>query len=234
MRQAWFGAITIALPALLAAQTGSGPYARIAVLRPLDGHAVEFEAGYIRHLEWHQQAFDPWTWYGWSIWGGDRYRWFVYATFGHSATGLDSAVTPGDDERDNLANVAPHVEWVENGLYEFLPALSRGSGEPGPTPRLEYTRVDLVPGAGSARAFEAALASRRDKLQSETLWFRLVAGGPTPRYVRLRPRSSLSAVLVGSSEDPLPEAARRLVQRMSVEIWSLRPTMSLGLGALGR
>ena len=70
--------------------------------------------------------------------------------------------------------------------------------------------------------------------QSETLWFRLVAGGPTPRYVRLRSRSSLSAVLVGSSEEPLPEAARRLVERMGVEIWSLRPTMSLGLGALSR
>lgn len=230
MRQAWFGAISLAVPALLAAQTGVGPYARIAVLRPLDGHTVEFEAGYIRHLEWHQQAFDPWTWYGWSIWGGERYRWFVYATFGHSATALDSAVAPGDDERDNLANVAPHVEWVENGLYEFLPGLSRGSGEPAAAARLEYTRVDLVPSAGAARAFEAALGAARDKLQSETLWFRLVAGGPTPRYVRLRPRRSLSAVLIRSGEEPLPEPARRLVERTSVEIWSLRPTMSLGVG----
>ena len=87
--------------------------------------------------------------------------------------------------------------------------------------------MDLVP--GSAKAFEAAIAAGRSGLQGETLWFRLVAGGPTPRYVRLRPRSSLSAVLAGSSEQALPNAVRRLMAKATVEIWTLRPTMSLGL-----
>ena len=113
MRQCWLAVVAAVMPALLGAQTGRGPYARIAVLRPHDGQTVEFEAGYIRHLGWHQGAKDPWVWYGWSIWAGDRYRWFVYATFGHSAASLDSAVAPGEDERDNLLNVAPHVEWVD-------------------------------------------------------------------------------------------------------------------------
>lgn len=232
MRHRWLGVIGIVFPTLLGAQTGSGPYARIAVLRPLDGKTVEFEAGYIRHLEWHRQAFDPWTWYGWSVWGGERYRWFVYATFGHSAAGLDSAVAPAEDERDNVLNVAPHVEYVENALYEFLPGLSRGAGEPRATARLEVTRVDLEP--GSAKAFEAALAAARSGVRSETLWFRLVAGGPTPRYVRLRPRPSLSSVLVGSDDQALPDGVKRLIVKTSVEIWTLRPTMSLGLAPPAR
>ena len=100
MSRAWLGAIGWTLPAVLAAQTGAGPYARIAVLRPHEGQTTEFEAGYLRHLEWHKQAGDPWTWYGWSIWAGDRYRWFVYATFGHSAASFDSVVSPPEDERD--------------------------------------------------------------------------------------------------------------------------------------
>jgi hypothetical protein len=216
------------LPALRA-QTGRGPYARIAVLRPLDGKTVEFEAGYIRHLAWHQQARDPWVWYGWSIWAGDRYRWFVYATFGHSAASLDSAVTPAEDERDNLVNVAPHVEWVENGLYEYLSGVSRGTGEPQPTARLEFTTVDVLPAA--AEAFEAALNAGQARLQGETLWYRMVAGGPVARYVRLRPQPSLSAVLKGWSEQALPAGANRLIARMTVEVWTLRQTMSLGLGA---
>ena len=63
MRHRWF-VITLALmPVLLGAQTGHGPYARIAVLRPYQGHTTEFEAGYIRHLAWHAQAHDPWAWY---------------------------------------------------------------------------------------------------------------------------------------------------------------------------
>lgn len=229
MRHRWLPLIGVVLPTLLSAQTGRGPYARIAVLRPHDGQTVEFEAGYLRHLAWHQGAKDPWVWYGWSIWAGDRNRWFVYATFGHSAGSLDSAVTPADDERDNLLNVAPHVEWVMNGLYEYLPGLSRGTGEPQPTPRLEFTTVDLLP--GTARAFEAALGAGQSKLTGETLWYRMVAGGPTPRYVRLRPEPGLAALLWERNEQELPDAASRLIAKATVEIWTLRPTMSLGLGA---
>jgi hypothetical protein len=230
MRRCWLGMVGAVLPALLAAQTGRGSFARIAVLRPHDGQTVEFEAGYLRHLEWHRQARDPWTWYGWSIWAGDRYRWFVYATFGHSAASLDSAVTPAEDERDNVLNVAPHVEWVENGLYEYLPIVSRGSGEPPPTARLEFTVVDLVPGAESGKAFERALTAVQSSLKTETLWYRMVAGGTTPRYVRLRPVPGLSAILTGSREQALPDDATPLIARTKVEIWTLRPTMSLGLG----
>jgi hypothetical protein len=133
----------------------NGPYARISVLRPHDGDTVDFEAGYIRHLDWHRQNNDTWTWYGWTVWAGERQRWFVYATFGHSAAEMDSPVDPAGDERDNIVNVTPHGHFVGSALYEFLPALSHGTGVPTPTARLELATVDLVP--GSAKAFEAAL-----------------------------------------------------------------------------
>jgi hypothetical protein len=217
------------LPALAFAQAEGerGPYARIAFLRPHDGDTVDFEAGYIRHLEFHRQAKDAWVWYGWTVWAGERQRWFAYATFGHSAASLDKPVPPAEDERDNVANVTPHAEFTGNALYEFLPALSRGTGEPQPLPRLEMTTVDLTPGA--AKDFEAALAAARSTLAGETLWYRMVAGGPAPRYVRLRPRASLSAVLEGANEQALPEATHRLTARTTVEILALRPTMSYGL-----
>jgi len=232
MTHRWLGIVGLVLPALLGAQTGRGPYARIAVLRPLDGQTVEFEAGYIRHLAWHRQAGDPWVWYGWGVWAGERHRWFIYATFGHSAASLDSAVAPADDERDNVLNVAPHVEYVANAVYEYLPGLSRGTGEPQPTARLELTTVDLVPGA--AKAFEAALGAAQSALQGETLWYRMVAGGATPRYVRLRPRLSLSAVVDGRTKQALPDAVSSLLTRTTVEILTLRPAMSLGLGSPAR
>ena len=227
----WLGLILGGLPPVLSAQAGHGPYARIAVLRPLEGQTTEFEAGYIRHLGWHKQAGDRWVWYGYNIWAGRRYRWFVYATFGHSAESFDSVVNPADDERDNLLNVAPHVEWVQNELYEFLPALSRGTGEPEATARLAYTMVDLEPGA--EQAFEAALKEAQPKLVGETLWYRMVAGGDAPRYLRLRSAAGLSAALKRSGPE-LPEAVNRLIAKTTVEIWTLRPTMSLGLGAPAR
>ncbi len=215
------------LPTQLGAQAERGPYARIAILRPNDGDTVDFEAGYIRHLEWHRQAKDAWVWYGWTIWAGDRQRSFVYATFGHSAASLDSPVLPAEDERDNVANITPHARFVGNAVYEYLPGLSRGTGVPTPTARLELTTVDLEPGVG--RAFEAALGSGPAALQGETLWYRMAAGGATPRYVRLRPRPSLSAVLEGRIEQALPDEANDLVTKTTVEILNLRPTLCLGV-----
>jgi hypothetical protein len=234
MNHRWLGAVGAALPALLFAQigrssyeqTGRGPYARIAILRPHDGDTVDFEAGYIRHLEWHRQANDSWVWYGWTIWAGERQRWFVYATFGHSAASLDEPVAPAEDERDNISNVAPHAEYVGNELYEYLPGASRGTGEPQPASRLEFVTVDRVPGA--AKAFEVALGSGQRGQQGEMLWYRMVAGGRIPRYVRLSPRSSLSAILEGRGA-ALPEGVNQLVAKMTVEILNLRPTMCYGI-----
>jgi hypothetical protein len=204
-----------------------GPYARIAILRPHDGETVDFEAGYIRHLVFHREAKDPWVWYGWTIWAGERQRWFVYATFGHSAASLDSPVTPAEDERDNVANVTPHAHFAGNAVYEYLSGLSRGSGVPTPAARLELTTVDLH--FGAENAFEAALSSARPSLQNETLWYRMVAGGTAPSYVRLRPRPSLSAILSDKVEQSLPDAVSALVAKATVEILSLRPAMSYGL-----
>ena len=214
------------LPADLAGQAERGPYARIAIFHPQDGHTVDFEAGYMRHLEFHRQAKDAWTWYGWSIWAGERQRWFVYATFGHAATNFDNPVAPVEDERDNVLNVAPHVDSWSNAIYEYLPALSRGRAVPTPTARLELTTVDLKPGA--SKAFESALQALQATLQSETLWYRMVAGGSAPRYVRLRPRARLAEILLGN-EQALPDTVDDLVTKTTVEILSLRPTMSHGL-----
>ena len=233
MNDHWLWIVAAALvvgavaPARLAAQTERGPYARIAILRPHDGDTVDFEAGYIRHLEWHRQARDPWVWYGWTIWAGERQRWFVYATFGHSAAELDRSVSPADDERDNVSNVTPHARFVESALYEYLPGLSRGSGEPQPTARLELTTLELL--SGASKAFEAAVSAEQSRLQGETLWYRMVAGGTSPRYVRLRPRGSLTAILEGRSEQALPEKVNGLIAKTTVEILNLRPAMSYGV-----
>ena len=236
MRHCWLVVIGLlssaTVPPPLLAQSEKGPYARIAVLRPHDGDTVDFEAGYIRHLDFHRQARDAWTWYGWTVWAGERQRWFVYATFGHSAASLDNPVPPAEDERDNVANVTPHAEFAGNALYEFLPALSRGTGEPSPTTRVELTTVDLRP--GTASAFEVALAAQQPKLSGETLWYRMVAGGAAPRYVRLHPQPTLAAILEARNEQALPDSVSASITRMTVEILSLRPAMSYGLGTPAR
>ena len=218
-----------AFPALLisqAAQNGqpSGPFARIAIMRAVDGHGVEWEAGYIRHLAWHKQVKDPFNWYSYSVWASSEHqRWIVYATFGHTPAELSKPLSPAEDERDNLINVLPHAQFLGNAVYEFLPSLSRGNGLPTPTPRAEYVTVDVRYGA--ANAFEAALEAEQLKLRGETLWYRMVIGGSAPRYVRLRPRASLAAILEERADQALPSKVDGLISKLTVETLNLRPDM---------
>jgi len=225
--------VSIAFPGRLIAQAAQtaqapGPFARIAIMRALDGHGVEWEAGYIRHLEWHRQAKDTFGWYSYSVSSSaERQRWIIYATFGHTAAELSNPVSPAEDERDNLINVLPHAQFMGSGLYEFLPQLSRGNGVPTPALRAEYTTVELKYGAG--KAFEAALTAEQSKLPGETLWYRLVVGGNVPCYVRLRPLASLSSILDERADQGLPEKVNGLVSKMTVETLNLRPNMLVNI-----
>jgi len=205
--------------------TNVGPYARIALMRALnEGHSVDWEQGYVRHLEWHRQVRDRFNWYSYSISvSTERQRWIVYATFGHTAADLSNPVSPAEDERDSIVNLLPHVQFMGSSIYEFLPALSRGNGLPTPSLRAEYTTVDLRYGTGME--FEAALAAERSQLQGETLWFRMVEGGNPSRYVRLRPRGSLESILAERGDQTLPEKVNGLISQVTVEILNLRPNM---------
>lgn len=218
------------LPTLLISQTtqstqAPGPYALIGVFRAIDErHSVDLEAGYIRHLEWHRQAKDPFGWYSYSIsTSTERQRSIIYATFGHTAAELSNPVSPAEDWRDAWINLLPHIQFTGTGIYEFLPGLSRGNGVPTPTPLAECTTVEL--NYGARKAFEAALADEQSKLQGETLWYRLVEGGNALRYVRLRPRASLASILEEDADQALPDKVNGLVSKMTVETWGLRPDM---------
>ena len=85
------------------------------------------------------------------------------------------------------------------------------------------TTVDVKQGAASG--FETALATEQAKLQGETLWYRLVIGGEPPRYVRIRPRVSLAAILDARAEQTLPESVTGMIAKITVETLNLRPNM---------
>lgn len=236
MKHRWFRIVGMALlvgavfPTPLTSQTTQstqtpGPYALIGLMRALDErHSVDLEAGYIRHLEWHRHVKDPFGWYSYSISvSTERQRWIIYATFGHTAAELSNPVSPAEDWRDASINLLPHIQFTGSGIYEFLPSLSRGNGLPTPTPLAECTTVELNYGAG--KAFEATLAGERSKVQGETLWYRLVEGGNAPRYVRLRPRASLEAILEERADQALPDKVDGLISKTTVETLNLRPDM---------
>ena len=57
----------------------------------------------------------------------------------------------------------------------------------------------------------------------------MIAGGSTPRYVRLRPQANYAALAVAAGEQRLPDELSNLVAKQTVEILTLRPAMSYRL-----
>jgi hypothetical protein len=111
------------------------------------------------------------------------------------------------------------VAQTERGPYARIAILR--------PPRAEFTTVELE--SGTAKAFEAALSTHQSTLQGETLWFRMVAGAAAPRYVRIRARPSLAAILDERGEQSLPDKVNDLIAKTTIEIVNLRPTMSYNL-----
>jgi hypothetical protein len=224
-------ATVLLLPSLLAAQTGKGPYLVLGVLRRLEGHDFAFDAGVEHHWQWHREHRDPYVWYAWNIRFGQRVGGLVFATFNHSATSLDSAISPTEDAADWRVSGAPHSEFTNLEAYRYLADLSRGAGDPGPARLLEFTMVEVQP--GSASAFEARLKAGQPSLKEETLWYRLVAGGSVPRYLRLRSRPRLSAVLE-NADDQVLAGAGSMISRVSVELLVSQPTLTIDVQGAGR
>jgi hypothetical protein len=218
------------VPSLLAAQTGKGPYVLLGVLRRLEGHDFEFDAGVARHWQWHRDHRDPYVWYAWDIRFGQRVGGLVFASFNHSAGSLDSAVAPGEDWADWRVTGAPHSEFTNLEAYRYLPELSHGSGDPGPATLLEFTMVEIQPAAASA--FEAKLKVGQRSLREETLWYRLVTGGVVPQYLRLRPRPRLSAVTEGADDRVLAQA-NSMITRVTVELLVSQPSLTIEVGGAG-
>jgi hypothetical protein len=70
-------------------------------------------------------------------------------------------------------------------------------------------------------------------LKEATLWYRLVAGGRVPRYLRLRPRPRVSAVTEGAHDQVLAQA-NSVVTRVRVELLVSQPSLTIDVGEAGR
>ncbi len=209
----------------------AGEVARLVEMRPREGALAEFEAGYRRHLEWHHQNRDPWTWRGWFVATGDRAGTFVDGTFGHAWADLDASIRPTEDAGDNASNVAPHVVALFNGHAVRLPERCRGDeAEALGKPLLTTLRVRLRTGRESELFSALSAWPESVPLQS----YRLV-GGPAPSYLLAVPHDGWKAL--GAAEGALGDLLRRAgeaVAEARLETLRHRPDLSYAPGVPGK
>lgn len=70
-----------------------------------------FENGYKKHLKWHQENGETWSWYGWYVISGPRQGWFIDATFGHNWDDFSHAINPAGDLADNQLHTFPFAHY---------------------------------------------------------------------------------------------------------------------------
>jgi len=82
--------------------------ARVTFLKPKNQFGPELANAYKKHLEWHRQAADPWTWYAWQVISGEDIGTLVDLTVVQWGD-LDHPVDPAADLADFNAKVGPEA-----------------------------------------------------------------------------------------------------------------------------
>lgn len=188
------GILLLALPA--AAQEDGGNIAQIISFSAKPGMEKELAEGIKRHLDWHREQNDPWTWLAWEYLSGDNVGTYGAGTFGHSWEDFDNApVSRDDDDADVLLNIAPYSNLDSIRFYALLAEVSHGKeNDAGPMWTIETFRVRV----GRSGDFEHLVKKFHDAIQETGWpvhygWYRLVNGGEGPEYVLVRPRENWAA-----------------------------------------
>jgi len=113
--------LLLTLSGAATAQDGGGTAVRLLFWQIKPGMTRDFEEGYKRHLEWHRRHHDTWAWHGWMITSGERYGYFMDASFQHRWSDFDTPATPSaEDSADNNLNVATYADERSAASYDAI------------------------------------------------------------------------------------------------------------------
>jgi hypothetical protein len=215
---------------------------------PHSGERATLEAGYRRHLDWHEAKGDSLSWYGWDVLVGARPGLFIDGVFGVPFAALDERVDPAGDQADAALNFLPHADPVSREMVALRPDLSTAMPLVEGTPSLyvEVVRYPVAP--ESIDAMTAALAILRERGTDGGLLpytvYEGVAGARSGFVLMIwreglrtfdayhrDPKRALRSVLSTGGTRGEPESGSVLDGPVTSEVWMYRRDLSyLGAG----
>lgn len=190
----------------------------------------QFEDGYRRHLEWHEQNEDSLSWIGWTVLAGPRLGMFVDGTFGIAPEAFARRVDPRADAADAARNVTAFADPANRFVYRLRRDLGTAcrleAGRPAPMQLVAW--LDLQP--GRVKALEQVLQElrKRDSPQPGYTVYQRLAGGSRPALLfvaqleRWAQLDSVNDFLLR----PLLQGAGDDIVRAEVEIWRYRQDLT--------
>jgi hypothetical protein len=169
---------------------------RVYFSMPKPGMGQQYEAGRKKHMQFHRDQKDTWTWNTFAIETGDNAGMYVTSSCGHAWKDFDEweARMGKADTADGATNLTPYVQGGRNGFYVYRSDMSLAPANQPPAPMTAVTVFVLHPGAGTD--FIAAIKKVNDALGKQADWpktggwLQLVNGGEGPTFVLLNSRKN--------------------------------------------
>ena len=214
--------LLLALPVV--GQVQPGPILRFYHIKPKAGMEQQFEEAYKRHLDWHRQQNDTWTWVMWQVEAGERFGQYTAVTGSHRWEDFDARGELGDaDSADAMAKLSPYVESVTSSFSRSHSDISRPPASEDSFPLLEVTSFQLNPGSAPAfthvvrKVHEAIVKTNRPV---HYFWEEVVSGGEEPMFSVVIPQKNWADL------EPLEKSIGQMLEEVygREEAESLRKT----------
>ncbi len=180
MRKCLFFTVLVSLLIPAFGQTPPGNIAKFYWVKVKPGMEQKYEEAYKKHVQWHRDQNDPWTWTAFVWETGERSGQYVVRTGEHYWADFDGrGEFEAADTAHAQANLLPLVESVEVSYAETLPELSRPPEGQEPFPLVQVTQFEIRP--EMSYQFLSAIKKVRDALDKAEwgnpgVWTRNLAG----------------------------------------------------------
>ena len=178
----------------VATQEEEGTIGLVYFVRAKPGMEAQFEEGTKKHMEWHRQQNDTWTWGAWVTMTGENTGRYAFGSFGHHWADFDNpGVSEEEDEANLQATMAPYAESAVARYYAYLPQVSHPAPEGESFPLSVVLVFELRVGTEGKfinNITKVHKAIEKTNWPGYHEWYVLVNGGRQPMFVLVLPQES--------------------------------------------
>jgi len=186
----------------LAQQSSAAPegnLVEIHINKVKPGMTREYEEGRKKHMMWHREHNDAWSWYTWEIVTGENTGSYVVGTFGHNWSDLDGRTKfEADDSADAIAKMGRTLEAELQSYYLLRSDLTISPPPPQPAPLASVTHFLLAPDGlndfvEAVKKVGEGIKKTNYPMAGASRWYQLLNGGDSPHFVLVGDRANWAA-----------------------------------------
>ena len=196
MRPILIAMIIFAAAAPLMAQDDKPPMmvAKSHFISVSPAQALDFEAAYTGHIQWHADMNDTWYWHTWQIVNGKNLGGYIMRTGNHQWSDWDEHAEFSEADGAHFwKNVAPFVQDISSVMLVSNLEISNWPADYGIPAMVDVTIFHLK--GGYDRAFYSAAKKLHEAIVEKEMpftysWSSVVSGGDGPAMVLVFPYKS--------------------------------------------